>query len=216
MEVIGHRGAPTQRQENTLDGFLLAVSQGADAVELDAHATADGVVVVHHDDAVAGQQIRSLTIDALVRAAPSIPSLETVLRSIGTRATVYVELKGASIESEVIRVVRAHGKRFALHSFDHAAVERAAALAPDIPRGVLIDAGTTNPIQAVFSAVARTRARDVWPHWSLVGADMIEAANELGVRVIPWTVNTPQSARHLKSLGVAGICTDDVRILVNL
>ena len=216
MEAIGHRGAPTQRPENTLDGFLLALTQGADGVELDVHVTQDGVPVVHHDETVGGQEIRTLSFDAVVGAAPSIPSLESVLRAIGARAVVYVELKGRSVEGQVIQVVRKFGKRYALHSFDHAAVERAASLAPDIPRGVLVDAGVTNPIQAIQRAVAQTRARDVWPHWSLVNAEMMRVASDLAVRVIPWTVNSVASARHLASLGVAGLCTDDVRMLTNL
>ena len=44
----------------------------------------------------------------------------------------------------------------------------------------------------------------------------MRAADDLGARVIVWTVNTVDRARHLESLGVTGICTDDVRILANL
>jgi len=36
------------------------------------------------------------------------------------------------------------------------------------------------------------------------------------LRVIVWTVNEPAEARRLTALGVAGICTDDVRLLANL
>ena len=48
-ELIGHRGAPRERPENTIASFLRALDLGADAIELDVHATRDGVVVVHHD-----------------------------------------------------------------------------------------------------------------------------------------------------------------------
>ena len=47
--VIGHRGAAAEAPENTLTGFDLALAQGAEAFELDVHATADGVPVVIHD-----------------------------------------------------------------------------------------------------------------------------------------------------------------------
>src|SRR5262245_19274574 len=53
-ERIGHRGAPTEYAENSLPSFKQAFALGADAVELDVHATADGVVVVHHDAAIGG------------------------------------------------------------------------------------------------------------------------------------------------------------------
>lgn len=215
-ELIGHRGAPTQRPENTLDGFLLAIEQGADAVELDVHATEDEEVIVVHDYDLEDGAINEMLWPEIAEREPEIPKLEEVLESIGARATVYVELKGAGIESLVIDVVRRFGKRYALHSFDHKAIARVAKRASDIPRGVLIDAGTTNPIQAVHRAVAETGARDVWPHWSLVSSDMMQAATELELRVLPWTVNSIDSARHLAKLGVAGICTDDVRMLLNL
>src|SRR5687767_7507148 len=48
-EVIAHRGLPRMARENTLSSFALAIDAGADAIELDVHATREGVVVVHHD-----------------------------------------------------------------------------------------------------------------------------------------------------------------------
>lgn len=220
IERIGHRGIPVERLENTLAGFTLAVELGANAVELDTHVSADGTVVVHHDPTVAGRAITEMSwreisaIDLGDRAR--IPTLGEVLTSVAGRATVYVELKGADIEQQVIALIRQHSTAVALHSFDHTIIERASRLAPEIPRGVLLDGGVTNPIQAMRRAVERTSARDVWPHWSLVNSDLVRAAEEMEARVIAWTVNSVDRARHLKALGVAGLCTDDVRILANL
>ena len=50
--ILGHRGAPQEATENTLESFSLAVSQGADGVELDVRPAADGTPVVIHDDAL--------------------------------------------------------------------------------------------------------------------------------------------------------------------
>ena len=220
LERIGHRGIPAERLENTLAGFLLAVELGADAVELDAHVSADGVVVVHHDETVHGEAITDLTwteLSALdLGDGVRMPTLDEVLGALAGRSTIYIELKGAGIEDRVIATVRKHSGTVALHSFDHAAIQRASRAAPDIPRGILLDRAVTNPIQAMRRAVELTGARDVWPHWSLVSADLQRAADELGCRVIVWTVNTLERAKHLRSLGVAGICSDDVRILANL
>lgn len=52
VEIIAHRGASRDRLENTLGAFRTALEQGADAFELDVHATSDGTVVVHHDPTV--------------------------------------------------------------------------------------------------------------------------------------------------------------------
>src|SRR5512135_1112716 len=50
--IIAHRGASAHAPENTLAAFRLALEHGADGVELDATLTADGQVVVIHDDSV--------------------------------------------------------------------------------------------------------------------------------------------------------------------
>jgi glycerophosphoryl diester phosphodiesterase len=47
--VIGHRGASAYAPENTLPSYELALDQGADAIELDVHATKDGALVCLHD-----------------------------------------------------------------------------------------------------------------------------------------------------------------------
>src|SRR5579862_8779467 len=47
--VIGHRGASAYAPENTLPSYELALNQGADCVELDLHATKDGILVCIHD-----------------------------------------------------------------------------------------------------------------------------------------------------------------------
>ena len=52
--VIGHRGAPGQRPELTRAALLLAVAQGAEALEVDVVPSRDGVLVVRHDRDLAG------------------------------------------------------------------------------------------------------------------------------------------------------------------
>ena len=47
--VFGHRGAAGLAPENTLPSFALALALGADVLELDVHASRDGVIVVIHD-----------------------------------------------------------------------------------------------------------------------------------------------------------------------
>lgn len=107
-EVQGHRGARGLRPENTLPGFVHAFEMGVDGVELDVGFTADGVVVLHHDQVLseiicagspyAGQPIRDLTlaqvktVDAGVRAASDIdPHLFTQLPMPGTPIPTLAE-----------------------------------------------------------------------------------------------------------------------------
>lgn len=49
VAVIGHRGAPREEAENTVDSFSRAIALGADAIETDVCATRDGRFVLWHD-----------------------------------------------------------------------------------------------------------------------------------------------------------------------
>src|SRR5215813_11571178 len=89
VERIGHRGAKTELPENTIGAFKRAFDRGADAIELDVHATTDGVVVVHHDPTLgrgfgklAGRAIADLDWRTLAIASETaslrIPTLSDV------------------------------------------------------------------------------------------------------------------------------------------
>ena len=205
-----------------MPAFRRALELGASGIELDVHATRDGIVVVHHDpvvqplDAGSGPTevaIADVTWEELLRLRPptseGIPPLGDVLTLVGDRATVYVELKGAAIEEAVIATIRAGHAHCAVHSFDHAAIERASRIAPEIPRGLLFDSYTIDPARAMRA----TGARDVWPHWSLVDSRLVERVHEVGGRVIAWTVNDDADAAALLEIGVDAICTDDIRLV---
>src|SRR5262245_16835756 len=47
--LYAHRGAAVELPENTLPAFQRALELGADAIETDAHLTADGHIVLSHD-----------------------------------------------------------------------------------------------------------------------------------------------------------------------
>ena len=49
IEVVAHRGASDDAPEHSLAAYLLAVEQGADAIECDVRLTADGTLVCVHD-----------------------------------------------------------------------------------------------------------------------------------------------------------------------
>ncbi|HMC55355.1 MAG TPA: glycerophosphodiester phosphodiesterase [Gemmatimonadaceae bacterium] len=224
VERVAHRGAPRELLENTLPSFARALERGADAIELDVHVTSDGVVVVHHDEKVRGRPILGTPwaeIERLeLRAGARVPRLDDVFEIVADRATLYIELKGRGVALPAIEVARRAGagrkSRYAMHSFDHSAIELAATTAPEIARGVLLDKGRRDAVAAMRAAVARTGARDVWPHWSLVDTAFMSAAKDVGARVIVWTVNARGRATRLRDLGVDALCTDDVTLLDQL
>ncbi len=215
MERIAHRGAKREFPENTLSSFRRAFELGADAVELDVHATRDGRIVVHHDPTLSkdGLAISELTWPDLEKQADGrIPLLRSVLESIPASATAYVEIKALGIEQAISETLASVPVRCAVHSFDHATIERMREIAPKIARGVLFDGS----LATLNDVLARSAARDVWPHWKLVDQALVNRVHARGCRVIAWTVNSREEARRLATLGVDGICSDDVRLLEEL
>lgn len=52
--IIGHRGSPGRLPDHTLEGYTLAVEQGADAIEPDLVITRDGVLIARHENELSG------------------------------------------------------------------------------------------------------------------------------------------------------------------
>lgn len=47
--IVGHRGSPTKKVENTIESYKQALLDGANALEIDLCLTRDGEVIVWHD-----------------------------------------------------------------------------------------------------------------------------------------------------------------------
>ncbi|SIT23049.1 glycerophosphoryl diester phosphodiesterase [Chryseobacterium ureilyticum] len=50
------------------------------------------------------------------------------------------------------------------------------------------------------------------PEHTLVTPKLIQECHALGMKVIPWTVNTKERLKELKEIGIDGVITDDPRI----
>jgi glycerophosphoryl diester phosphodiesterase len=206
--VIAHRGASREAPENSLRAFARAVALGAQGIELDVHATADGVVVCHHDPDIDGRPIAATPAAALagvtVQGEP-VPTLAQVFATVGDRLTVYVELKGAGVVERAAPLCAAHRGPVAVHAFDHRQVLRAAELAPGVPRGILVVSRLVDSAGALRAA----RATTLWPHWEYVDSALVDEVHAAGGGVIVWTANAPVRTR-LGALPVDAWCCDDV------
>jgi glycerophosphoryl diester phosphodiesterase len=212
-EIIAHRGTPRVHPENSLPGFARAVELGVDGIELDVHLTRDGVPVVHHDPELgegpfAGRRIADLTLAELRRHALApgvgVPTLAEACALADGRCTLYVEVKARDAEDAVARLLDGRGPRAPVHSFDHRVARGVRARAPGTPVGVLSVSYLVDNVAALRAA----EARDLWQHWSMIDAPLVEAVHAAGGRVIAWTVNDPAHAVALARMGVDGICSD--------
>ena len=179
------------------------------------HATRDGIVVVHHDPIInapdlATRRIADLTFDEVrkfrLEQGVEIPTLSAVLDAVGGDAMVYVEIKASGIEPLVVRVIREHEARCAVHSFDHRIVKTVKSIFPAIRTGVLEVARHVDPIASLVA----TGAQDLWQEVSFIDEDLVARAHSINCRVIAWTADDAEQWQTLKRIGVDGICTNRI------
>jgi len=210
--VVAHRGASAREVENSLAAFRAAMQLGADAVELDVHATADGTLIVHHDEAIAGRRIPQLTAQqvAELRLANGepIPTLAHVLEAIGPRLQVFVEVKSlpSTFDDRLLEALRRgpNPDAYAVHAFDHRIVRRLGARSPALRRGVLSASYPVRPLVALEDAGATI----LWQERTLVDRPLVDALHGAAMQLIVWTVDDPTEMAQLLALGVDGICTN--------
>ena len=129
-----------------------------------------------------------------------------MLLSVGTRATVYVEIKASNIEDLVTRCIRETEATCAVHSFDHRVVKIVKSIFPAIRTGVLEVSRHIDPVASLASA----SADDLWQEVGFIDAELVERAHLVGARVVAWTANEPDQWDALYDLGVDAICTDRI------
>jgi glycerophosphoryl diester phosphodiesterase len=105
----------------------------------------------------------------------------------------------------VVAVVRDAGmeSRCTLQSFDWRAVEAVERDAPGIATAYLTEREDSDP-RNVAAAGGRTWS----PDFRTLDEASAAAAQALGLRVIPWTVNEPADIQRMLELGVDGIISD--------
>jgi len=227
MLIVGHRGSHGTGGplENTLGAFQKALSEGADGVELDVHASADGVAYVFHDATLA-----RLTEDADPRAlaeldsaeigrirltdGSKIPPLTEVLDLLGQRLEVNIEIKDREAVEGCVAAVRGRPVNGLLFSsFSVRALQIAEELIPAIPRALISGEHSRDPrmwLEFAWPAwrLAQCKAHRWHPNHQLVHRRLVAALHRRRIKVQVWTVNSPELAADLAECGVDGVLTD--------
>lgn len=212
--IIAHRGASARHPENTVTAFAAAGPLGADAVELDARRTADGLVIVHHDAHLADG--RTIVEVAGGDLPSSVPTLAAALDACGD-LVVNIEVKNLpgdpdfdpdeEVADAVVAEVEARGRpdQWLVSSFHRPTIDRVRDRASDLATAFLhihIDGPT-----ALAEAVAHGHgALHPWSGW--VTEELVATAHAQGVAVNTWTVDDPDEMARLAGWGVDGIVTN--------
>lgn len=223
--IIAHRGAAGLAPENSLAAIRLGLSHHAPYIEIDVQRSADGVLVVIHDETVdrtsngrgpvrelSWAELRHLDAGSYFDprfAGEAIPTLSDVLLLLQDKpATLVIEIKDPhfypDISQQILALLAEYRaqERVVVISFDPAELETFHRLASGIPIGLAV----TKPWPIPHIAPGQT-VGVFWPG-VLLDPTFVYRMHRRGYAVWVWTVNSPALMRLLAWLGVDGLTTD--------
>ena len=233
VEVVAHRGASHERPEHTEEAYVLAIEQGADALECDVRLTADGHLVCHHDPVLdrtssgrgrlSGRtlaQLRELDWDSPAGGPLTLERLFELRRRRrppgraggGDQAPGALRRRGGAPGRRPRRPVRlgAPGSPVRVMSFSLAAVAPGARFAPDL---TTVPARRRRPAVGRFArpATCRPACRSSAPVSTCCASAprWVEQVREAVHALHVWTVDTPEGVETAcLAAGAVAVITD--------
>lgn len=224
-QIIGHRGVPSLKPENTLEGAIEAYKQGADMIELDIYLTTDNVIVINHD-AVTSHYNKHLQVENCTYAQLKeltynghdkihMPTLEDFIKEFkGKDMILVIEIKSnkvAIIEplKELIDKYDFYGQSYVI-TFEHTnQLKYMQQYYPEMPVGFLTNSTYTgkSTLTNIIKTVGKYNS-GYNPAYASYGASYIRASLFRGITTRPWTVNDKSSVYNCIFDGHAAITTD--------
>ena len=221
VQAVGHRGAAGVVAENTLKSFAYAIELGVDAVECDVHLSADGHVIVMHDEAVdrttdGTGKIAEMTLEQLRRLdageGQPPPTLEELLETVRGRVRLLCELKADGSEAPAVDAVVARRMEsdvtFVSFSFDR--LERVRGLRGDLRIGAILSSPRIKDMKRAL-ALGACHVGVQYKNLTLAAVDRARAA---GIEIGAWTPNRLPEMEAIIALGVTHVTTDRPDILM--
>ena len=230
--VVAHRGGGRHAPENTLAAIRFGQSLGFRAHEFDVKLSRDGVALLMHDATLErttdGQgRAADMTFAELQRLdagnwhsgafrGERIPSFEEAARLLRSKDTMaHIEIKptpgfdrvtGEYVARETQRLWKGAPVSPIFSSFSFEALVSAKSVAPEIPRGWLIDQFT----DADWGRLVALEATSLHTNHKKFDLSRVQPLHDAGYRIMLYTVNDIDRARELLDAGVDGVFTDEL------
>lgn len=233
-QVTAHRGSSAVTPENTLRSFRQAIIDRAGIAELDVQETADGVVMVMHDDNALrttgiNKNMWEVTSSELKEASAGswfnpkfqnelVPTLDEVIGLAKGHIKLNIEMKnnghGMLLAEKTVDLIQAHSfeKECTVTSFDAKLLYTVKKLNPQIKTGLIVGQKTEN-IVAIMQSSDFDVISAAYP---LVTESFMKLAEAHQKEVYVWTVNQPTIMKQMLALGVSSIITDHPDQLVQV
>lgn len=218
--TIGHRGAKGHEAENTILSFQKAIDLGADGIELDVRLSADGKIIVIHDETVdrttnGAGRVNDFSLQELktfrINEHHQIPELSEVFDEVNSSYLINIELKEYETADPVVALLQHYISEnnrnytdFLISSFDWTALQQVRNLDAKILLGVL----TETDLDLALAFAKFIQAETLHPYYHLLTLENTAKIKQTGIQVFPWTINEPEDIQKIKNFGVNGIITD--------
>ncbi|BCX47264.1 glycerophosphoryl diester phosphodiesterase [Haloferula helveola] len=231
--IVAHRGASKAAPENTLPAFRLAWKLGADAIEGDFHLTKDKRIVCIHDADTKKVSSRNLVVSRSTLAelkeldvgsfhgekfkGTRVPTLSEVVATVPDGKQIFIEIKcGPEIVPFLLKQLEASSLRheqIVIISFKEEVIRQVKSQSPEYEAFWLCafktdKEGAVKPgVDEVLQKLAAIGADGLSSN-SRIAESFIEAVKAKGYQWHVWTVDDPDEARRMESLGVESITTN--------
>lgn len=224
-EIIAHRAGGKFAPENTVSGLEEAILSGSDCAEVDVVQTADGVLVLSHDDSLkritgTEKRISQLTYEELQNydagayfgmqhQGEQFPSLQEILEKSKNKMNLMIELKSG--QDDIALVEKTLNLIYDSQTQEQCVI---ASLNLDILREVRKRDGSIQTAYITAFAYGDLTAVDVPVdifaiESTYVSKQMINELRAQGKKIFIWTVNKEQQLEKISRLPVDGIITDN-------
>ena len=230
--ISAHRGFSTRAPENTLPALQAALDAGADVAEIDVKLTADGHLVLMHDDtlnrtttgsgpvlAMTLEEIRKLDAGSWFGpeyAGTPVPTLEEVLEWSQGRLGILLEMKNCperdpKFIDEVIATIERHNARGYVFpaGFDHPSVAEVSRRRPDWTVEIIMNCRLCDPVGAAQAAGSRLVSLE--PEYAV--AEDVAAMHAAGIAVLTTLLSVEHGA-DLLAMGIDIFEANDVDMAV--
>jgi glycerophosphoryl diester phosphodiesterase len=231
IEITAHRGASIAAPENTLSAVQRAIDERAEWAEIDVQETADGHVIVVHDQDL-------MRLAGILAGSRTSPSSRAARSTWGPGSTRSSRASGSRTLEEVLDLARGKIRLNVELKYYGKGDPR---LAPDVAR-ILRDARCDRDcFVASLNYESLAEAKRVWPslrtaaivtarvgdptrldvdilsmNAKQVNPRFLRAARRRGKEVMVWTVDDPALARRMMDIGVDNLITNLPSVMVKL
>jgi len=222
MLILGHRGAPSIKPENTLASFEAALSHNVDGIELDIQLTSDGEIVVYHDFEIIDTNnlthlISGLSFNEIQTLCPNlkIPTLQDVCDICPKHKILNIEIKSQALNNTAIiqktlSLIQQYQftNNVIISSFNPFVLLNIKKQAPHIKLGLLWTGNNSEGWFVTHYSYSQIKPYSFHANIDYLDSDLAQWALENNLQVFVYTVNTKTDLEKAHKLNVNGIFTD--------